>query len=353
MATINAVKSSKGITKYYGDFRINGKRYRRYLGLSRKTAEQGLQKLEYELRYPSVDAQTDELTYSEAVQRFLKHVELTGITYAQVKYIRSRVRVFQRYCAGKGITRLIDVKQDMCTSYIKRRSLERVQNFYRKGSKQNWKYPAISTVNREIGFQKRFFRYCQNNQWIQSNPWLGVQALKDRGHDGPRYYFTPSDLDIIFQSAGKHHDFYYFLLHTGLRSTDAFSLISNSFHGSRLTIQMRKTGDWLRVLPMPNHVIEQLDTRLNQSGLVFPEYSSDRQRRNVRKKLQDLFPPDWVREHNINLHTFRHTYAQNMLDRGVPKEVLQTFLGHRSIRTTEMYANWMPSKVLERWLNYK
>jgi len=31
----------------------------------------------------------------------------------------------------------------------------------------------------------------------------------------------------------------------------------------------------------------------------------------------------------------------NMLNKGVPKEVLQTLLGHRSIKTTEIYANWI------------
>ncbi len=30
-----------------------------------------------------------------------------------------------------------------------------------------------------------------------------------------------------------------------------------------------------------------------------------------------------------------------MLNKGAPKEVLQTLLGHRSIKTTEIYANWV------------
>ena len=39
-----------------------------------------------------------------------------------------------------------------------------------------------------------------------------------------------------------------------------------------------------------------------------------------------------------------------MLNRGVPKEVLQTFLGHRSIKTTEIYANWVKTKELEKYI---
>jgi len=39
-----------------------------------------------------------------------------------------------------------------------------------------------------------------------------------------------------------------------------------------------------------------------------------------------------------------------MLNKGVPKEVLQTLLGHRSIKTTEIYANWVRREELERWV---
>ena len=43
-------------------------------------------------------------------------------------------------------------------------------------------------------------------------------------------------------------------------------------------------------------------------------------------------------------------YAHNMLNKGVPKEVLQTLLGHRSIKTTEIYANWVRKEELEKWV---
>ena len=66
--------------------------------------------------------------------------------------------------------------------------------------------------------------------------------------------------------------------------------------------------------------------------------------------ILNIHPTDFVRKNNINLHTFRHTYAHNMLNKGVPKEVLQTLLGHRSIKTTEIYANWVRKEELERWV---
>ena len=80
------------------------------------------------------------------------------------------------------------------------------------------------------------------------------------------------------------------------------------------------------------------------------EVLSDRQRKNCTKLIQSHFSPSFVRKNNINLHTFRHTYAHTMLDKGMPKEVLQTLLGHRSIKTTEIYANWMNNNELEKYV---
>ena len=84
--------------------------------------------------------------------------------------------------------------------------------------------------------------------------------------------------------------------------------------------------------------------------LLFETFKSDRQKKNCVKTMQANFTKDFVHKNNINLHTFRHTYAHNMLNKGVPKEVLQTLLGHRSIKTTEIYANWVRKEELERWV---
>ena len=52
----------------------------------------------------------------------------------------------------------------------------------------------------------------------------------------------------------------------------------------------------------------------------------------------------------INFHTLRQTYAYNMLNKGVSKEILRTLLGYRSINTTEIYANRIRKEELERWV---
>jgi site-specific recombinase XerD len=350
MATIYTRKAKDGTRRYYCDLTVEGRRYRRYLGLSRSTADKALISLEHELRFVQQGG-PERLGWDATLRQFILHVELTGITPAQVKYIKSRLNAFKSHCKSIDILSLDKVTTSQCRDYLTKRSQMKLRNKYQFGLEDKWVNPSISTLNIEIGFQKRFFRFCTENNWLDRNPWDPVKRIKDRTKGKPRYHFTDSDLNQIFEIGGVFNDFYFFLLHTGVRSTDAFVLDSKSIESQKLTIRMRKTGDWLPSIPLSLNVLNRLDERLSKGGMVFPELQSDRQRRNARNLIQSQFRPDEVRTNIINLHTFRHTYAHRMLAQGMPKEVLQVFLGHRSIRTTEIYANWICVKNLEKWVD--
>jgi len=66
-----------------------------------------------------------------------------------------------------------------------------------------------------------------------------------------------------------------------------------------------------------------------EEKFIFPEVQDDRDTSEALKRVQECFKREFIRENKINPHTFRHT----CLDRGVPKEVLQTLLRHRSIKS--------------------
>ncbi len=64
--------------------------------------------------------------------------------------------------------------------------------------------------------------------------------------------------------------------------------------------------------------------------------------------MKSNFNEEFLRKNQIDFHTFRHTFAHTMLNRGVPKEILQTLLEHKSIQTTEIYAKWVSNKELKK-----
>ena len=239
---------------------------------------------------------------------------------------------FKDYCFSIGIREIDEINSSHANTYIVNRSQTKLT-------------PA--TLNMEFRFIKRFFNYCIMMGWINLNPFFGFKAIKNN-RNMIRYFFSNDELNVIMKNAGKYYDFYTFILNTGIRSTDAFTLKQEHLRTNYLVKQMNKTGVWLNI-PLPIITRKILDKRI-RCEFIFEELQTSFQRRKCTEHLQSNFEPDFVRRNNINLHTFRHTYAHNMLNKGVPKEVLQTLLGHRSIKTTEIYANWVRKEELERWV---
>ena len=295
------------------------------------------------------------ISWEQAILKFLKYAELRKISRQHASNMSSRLVQFQRFCESIELQSFQSVNVGHAREYLVYRMNQQIHNKYKFATENLSTTPAISTINREISLYTRFFQFCLEHEWIKRNPWRPIHRFPDPVKRQPRYSFNESEIESIFSVAGEFYDYYYLLLHTGIRPTDGFRLRGNSIKGSYLTFQMAKTGDWMVNIPIPSSVISQLSARISAAqtddDLIFPELSADRQRKYCRRRVQEVFEPAFVREKFINLHTFRHTYAHNMLDRGMPKEVLQTFLGHRSIRTTEIYANWVKGKDLEIWVN--
>jgi integrase/recombinase XerD len=346
MANLFTRKDNNGIVKYYGNLRNNGKRVRKYLGLSKEVAQVSLKKLEYEMLFLKPTKAEDDIKIKEATISFLASLESSGISQRQVNSLHGKIKALLSYCNSKSIIFLKDITPKLANDFIKYRSNSRVVNKYQSHLDNFIPKLSPATLNKDIQTFKRFYNYCIDMHWIKSNPFINIKKFKNIPKQ--RYHFTTEDLELIMANAGKYYDFYYLLLHTGIRSTDAYHLKPEDIDGKYLKIQMNKTGDFL-CIPIPKHVIDVLRPRMANLEL-FSTLNNDWKRSKCVKNIQRLFEPSFVRDNNINLHTFRHTYAHHMLNKGVPKEVLQTLLGHRSIKTTEIYANWVRKEELEKWV---
>ena len=350
MATIYTVKTKSGIVHFYGDLTVKGKRYRRYLGLSKKTAVLALKELEYNLWFGKEAEGIISVTYSQAITKFLVHMELSGTGSSQIKDVSSGLELFRKYCASKGVSHMNDVSKELCRGFVVQYSKTKLYNFYNPEKDGSWKHPSVRSQNSRISQNRRFYQWCMENDYANQNPWLSVPRIKARGANKPRYAFTEAEVEQILKSAGEFHDFLYFLAYTGLRPTDTFVLQATAFDGNTLTLQQRKTGDWIHRIPIAKHVVELLAPRIKRGGLMFPECRTDRRRRKVRAIVQSHFDPQFVRDNKIALHTFRHFFARQMLGKGVPKDALMSLLSHRSITTTDKYALWMKHDELAKWV---
>ena len=273
MASIYSRIDKNGNKKYYGSIYHNGKRIRKFLGNSNELAEAALKKLEYELLFNIQNFNTKHQIpcYEKAILSFLKEVERTSVKVKQISDIHTKLNYFKDYCFSIGISELDKINRNHANTYIVNRSQTKLT-------------PA--TLNMEFGFIKRFFNYCIMMGWMNLNPFFGITYIKDR-RNLKRYFFSDDDLSVIMISADKYHDFYTFLLNTGIRSTDTFTLKPKHLQGNYLVKQMNKTGDWLNI-PLPANTLKMLDQRFGIK-FIFEELQTSFQRRRCTEHLQSNF----------------------------------------------------------------
>ena len=62
--------------------------------------------------------------------------------------------------------------------------------------------------------------------------------------------------------------------------------------------------------------------------------------------LKEIADVCWITK-NLTMHTARHTFATYMLTKGVPIETVAKLLGHKDLKTTQIYAKIIDSKVAD------
>lgn len=183
------------------------------------------------------------------------------------------------------------------------------------------------------------------------------------------YIFTLDEITRIFKSLAstnyKHHeDLKYFYLTlfailygTGLRLNEALKLkISDIDKENKIFYVLEAKGNTSRLVPYNNSVAYWLDIYEEKCRKENDVYFFESPKKGVRSN-----PPLIVRFHDVilpnaeidihncgrykRLHDFRHTFATHSLDKMIKSgkdpfcalPYLSTYLGHKDIKSTEIY----------------
>lgn len=156
------------------------------------------------------------------------------------------------------------------------------------------------------------------------------------------YPFASEALDRV-------RDSYVMACYTGLSYVDASRLeqkdLQRYIDGNQWIVKDRaKTAERFRVLllDVPAEIIEKYRGKLPQ-GQLFPMISNQ----NTNRFLKEITEITGIKK-KLTYHTARHTFATTVcLTNGVPLETVQKLLGHKSIRTTQIYAKIVDKKLTE------
>ena len=152
----------------------------------------------------------------------------------------------------------------------------------------------------------------------------------------------PIDLKTIFDGAGSWYMFYAFLYHTGLRSGDVASLkYGNIDFKKKSIVSFIRKSRRIHEFPIADVLLNMLDRNADEDTPIFPTLYTDKEQndRTVRPRvyMQSLLKAKG-RDH-ADLHSFRHTFNQSLLDLGMDIGDRQKLLAHASSDTTKIYTH--------------
>ena len=232
---------------------------------------------------------------------------------------------------------------------------------------------AVRTVKRKIAALRGFFEWLEEEEKIEENPF---HRIKFRMKDPYRLpsAMSAGEMQKILASVyeeslhysgntpGKASLFLHYrdilviemLFATGVRVHELCGMKYDDMEFFHNTVRIVGKGNKERVVFFGTDAVlwalrqyQRLRTELCfDSPYLFVNKRGDplspQAVRNIVKKYVDLAGI----KRNITPHSFRHTFASMLLEEGVDLRLIQEFLGHSSISTTQIYLHVADKKAL-------
>ena len=204
---------------------------------------------------------------------------------------------------------------------------------------------------------RTIYKVAIDNGWVSKNPFSTVKIHFDPVE---RDVLTKSELaaliqtDMIFDRLEKMRDVFVFACFTGLAHCDVAGLTKENIITDEagqvwLKTHRQKTSEVVDIplLEIPQLIIKKYQGMKELNGKLLP---------TLTNSCSNLYLKEVAVRCGINktltFHMARHTFATTVtLSNGVPIESVAKMLGHRNIRTTQIYAKVIKDKLAEDMSN--
>jgi integrase/recombinase XerD len=210
---------------------------------------------------------------------------------------------------------------------------------------------ATTSIARKVAALKSFLQHLRARHAIQGDPATGLTAPRVEKYV-PRALASEDVARLIVQPpvdtpAGMRDAAMLQVLHcTGLRVSELVALRLCDLDGDVGMIRCSGRNGHERVLPLDARArppltsyLEQARPRLARGNVVDALFLNHHGERLTRQGFW-LIIKGYARQAGISEitpHTLRHSFAVDMIERGMELRDLQERLGHASISTTQMY----------------
>jgi len=215
----------------------------------------------------------------------------------------------------------------------------------------NNKKDINSTISRKISALRGFYKFLQNNNKIENNPFALINLPK-KEKKLPRFFFY-NELEELFNTPklntplGQRDRLILEMLYaTGVRVSELVNIKIKDISSDN-TIKILGKGNKERIVRFGDYCSEILKMYLNDghyklngsSEYLFLNNNGQKLTdRGVRYLLDKIISKTTI-EKKISPHMIRHSFATHLLNEGCDILTVQELLGHESLTATSIYTH--------------
>ena len=215
---------------------------------------------------------------------------------------------------------------------------------------------SAKTINHKMSSLRGFYRYLQNQEYINDNPFLLVDSLKEPQRTPDFLYIDEmvallDSIDITAPLGKRNKAMLELMYASGLRCREVVELTLAQIDFSRQLLLIHGKGTKDRYVPFHDFAKECLQDYLETERLelmakkhqehhfVFVNKFGGQMTNRGIEDIVNRVTQNYDPTKKIHPHTFRHSFATHLLQQGVDIRLVQELLGHSSLSTTQVYTH--------------
>jgi site-specific recombinase XerD len=260
-------------------------------------------------------------------------------TWVKYKTTEKHIEEFIRWQYRLSDLRLRSIKYEFVTNL----------EFYLKSEKNM----SVNSYGKIIKNLKKIIHECVAKDWLNKDPFM---LYKVKHIDPQVPHLTAEELQRIenkvftIERLALVKDLFLFSCYTGLAYIDAVQITPENiiigFDGKKWLIKNREKTDVASRIPLLSPALVLLAKYKNHpktcnTGRLLPTMANQK----VNSYLKEIADLCGIKK-KVTFHVARHTFATTVtLSNGVPMETVSKMLGHKKLKTTQIYSEVVDMKV--------
>lgn len=223
-----------------------------------------------------------------------------------------------------------------------------------------------SSISNYLSAYKTFYNYYIKIGKININPIDKIDSPKLSKHL-PIYLAVEEvdkllDIEIKDAFSARNKSLLELLYATGLRISELINLEFKNIDLNECIVRVMGKGSKERIVPINDLAIKYLKiyvkdyrhklVKTEQNNYVYlNNHGKKMTRQGVFKMIKKRTLETGIKK-DVSPHTLRHSIATHMLENGADLRIIQEFLGHENIGTTQIYTHLTNTKLKKDYMDF-